>query len=186
VGTIAACTVLLVRVVAMLLVLNAALAPGVGLGLGPMFATGVLLVLIGHRRAPDGKPQNAGSETRNPLRLGSAILMALGFQVVLTFLFLLRGRFGDSGVFASAALAGLTDMDALTFGMSRLSEDDSLLSVAARALVLGVIVNTAFKTTLALVLGSPAYRRLAVPALLLVAAAGGAGLWLTWRVLGNG
>jgi uncharacterized membrane protein (DUF4010 family) len=185
-GTIAACTVLLVRVAVMLLVLNAALVPGVTLGIGPMFGVGILLVLIGHRRASEARPKGAGSETRNPLRLGSAILMALGFQLVLTFLHLLQGRFGDSGVFASAAFAGLTDMDALTFGMSRLAEDASLLSVAARALVLGAIVNTAFKTSLALVLGSPEYRRLAVPGLLIVAAAGGAGLWIAGRVLGNG
>jgi uncharacterized membrane protein (DUF4010 family) len=77
-------------------------------------------------------------------------------------------------------------MDALTFAMSRLAQDATLISVAGLALVLGVIVNTLFKTALALVLGSPAYRRLAVPGLLFVAAAGGAGLWLAGTLLGRG
>ena len=116
----------------------------------------------------------------------SAIWMAVAFQVVFTGLRLLTQRFGDAGVFASAALAGLTDMDALTFGMSRLAQDPSFVSVAARALVLGVIVNTGVKTALAVALGSPAYRRLAVPGLLAIAAAGGAGLWLATRLLGSG
>ena len=181
-GTIAACTVVLLRVMAVLLVLNAALAPGVGLGLAPMFAVGLVLVYLGHRREPDGKPEHPSTDTRNPLRLGSAILLALGFQVVLSVLHLFQQRFGDSGVLASAALAGLTDLDAITFGMSALAEDSSMVSLAARALILAAIVNTGFKTVLALTLGSPAYRRLAVPGLLVVALAGGAGFWLTGRV----
>ncbi len=102
--------------------------------------------------------------------------------MVLSVLHLFQQRFGDSGVLASAALAGLTDLDAITFGMSALAENSSMVSLAARALILAAIVNTGFKTVLALTLGSSAYRRLAVPGLLVVALAGGAGFWLTGRV----
>lgn len=186
VGTIAASTVLTVRVLVVLLVLNAALAPGVALGVAPMLGAGALLVVIGHRRAKEKPHPAAEGETRNPLRLGSAMLMALGFQIVLTLLHVMQTRFGDPGVLASAALAGLTDMDALTFAMSRLASDESLVGVAARALILGVVVNTAFKMAMALLLGSPDYRRLAVPGLLVIAAAGGAGFLLTSGLLGNG
>lgn len=185
-GTLAACTVLLLRVLAMLLALNPALVPGVALGMLPMFGVAGALLVLGYRRTANASPAPAQPETRNPLRLGSAILMALGFQVVLTLLQLLRGRFGEGGIFASAALAGLTDMDALTFSISRLPSEDQLLAVAVQALLLGALVNTAFKMVMALVLGSPAYRRFAVPGLLLLAAAGGGGLWLTSRLLGNG
>ena len=180
-GTIAACTVLLIRVAIVLLVLNAALAPGVALGFLPMFLVGLGMVLLGRRKAGG---ETDSDETKNPLRLGSAIAMAIGFQLVLTLLALLKERFGDPGVFASAALAGLTDMDALTFAMSRLAEDTALVSVASRALILGAVVNTVFKMALALVLGSAPYRKLAVPGLLLVTAAGGAGLFLAGRFLG--
>jgi uncharacterized membrane protein (DUF4010 family) len=182
-GTIAACTVVLVRVVVVLLVLNAALAPGVGMGLAPMFAVGVVLIYLGHRREPDGKPRKPAGESKNPLRLGSAILMALAFQVVLTILNLFQERFGDSGILASAALAGLTDLDAITFGMSQLAQNAAMVSVAAQALILATVVNTVFKTALALVLGSPAYRRLAVPGLFVVALAGAAGFFFTGRLL---
>ena len=143
-----------------------------------MFVVGGVLLLIAHRRLGSSKATAEAPEARNPLRFGSAIATALGFQAVLMILELFRGQFGDPGVYASAALAGLTDMDALTFSMSRLAEDAALVPVAARALLLGVIVNTLFKCAVALVLGAPTYRRLAVPGLLLLAAAGGAGLWL--------
>jgi uncharacterized membrane protein (DUF4010 family) len=182
-GTIAACTVVLARVVVVLLVLNAALAPRVGMGLAPMFAVGLVLIYLGHRREPDGKPRKPAAESKNPLRLGSAILMALAFQVVLTILQLFQERFGDSGILASAALAGLTDMDAITFGMSQLAKNTAMISVAAQALILATVVNTVFKTALALVLGSPAYRRLAVPGLFVVALAGAAGFFLAGRLI---
>jgi Predicted membrane protein len=177
-GTVAACTVLVLRVLTVILVMNAALAPAVAFGIWPMFVAGGVLLLIAHRRLGKSKANASAPEAHNPLRLGSAIAMAIGFQAVLMILELFRGQFGDPGVYASAALAGLTDMDALTFGMSRLAADTSLVPVAARALLLGVIVNTLFKCSVALVLGGSTYRRLAVPGLLLLAAAGGAGLWL--------
>lgn len=182
-GTIAACTVVLVRVVVVLLVLNAALAPRVAMGLAPMFAVGVVLIWLGHRREPDDKPRKPAGESKNPLRLGSAIVMALAFQVVLTILHLFQERFGDSGILASAALAGLTDLDAITFGMSQLAQNTAMISVAAQALILAAVVNTGFKTALAMVLGAPAYRRLVVPGLLVVALAGGAGFFLAGRLI---
>jgi hypothetical protein len=66
--------------VVVLLVLNAALAPPVAMGLAPMFAAGLVLVYLGHRREPDGKPRKAAAESKNPPRLGSASPMALAFH----------------------------------------------------------------------------------------------------------
>ncbi|HEX7024254.1 MAG TPA: DUF4010 domain-containing protein, partial [Gemmatimonadales bacterium] len=135
VGTVAACSVLVVRVFVMLLVLNALLAPPFALGAWPMAAAGAILILLGARRfSGTTRPKDSASLPGNPLRLGSAVLMALGFQVILTVLRIFQDRFGDAGVYASAALAGLTDMDALTFGMSRLAAEASLVTVAAEGL----------------------------------------------------
>ncbi|HEU5217259.1 MAG TPA: MgtC/SapB family protein [Gemmatimonadales bacterium] len=182
IGTIAAWTVLVLRILTVILVLNAALLPGVALGLAPGFLVGVVLVVVSLRRNPSTETRPQASENRNPLQLLSAIKMAIAFQVVLSLLALLSGRFGSAGVLASAAFLGLTDMDALTFGMSRLAEAPALVAVAAQAVVLGVAVNSAFKTGLAIVLGSPEYRRAAVPRMLFLTAAGVAGIWLVARV----
>jgi uncharacterized membrane protein (DUF4010 family) len=179
VGTVAACTVLVPRVLGLTLVLNPALLATAALGLAPIVVTGALLIAIGRRHLAGGTPQAAPPAPENPLHLWSAIKMAIAFQVVLSVLHVATARFGNSGVFASAAVAGLTDMDALTFGMNRLGADPALATVAARALVLGVTVNTVFKTGLAMGLGSAAYRRMAVPGLAALIAAGAAGFWLS-------
>jgi uncharacterized membrane protein (DUF4010 family) len=104
--------------------------------------------------------------------------MAVGVQLVLVLLKAVAGRFGESGVLASAAVFGLTDMDALTFGMNRLAESPDLVSIAARAIVLGVIVNSAFKAGLAAILGVGRYRLLVLPGLFVLVVAGVAGFWL--------
>ena len=179
VGTVAACTVLVPRVLGLTLVLNPALLGTAAVGLAPIVLAGGLLIVIGRRHLAGGSPEATPPTPENPLHLGAAIKMAIAFQVVLSVLRVVTARFGNSGIFASAAVAGLTDMDALTFGMNRLGADPALVTVAARALVLGVLVNTGFKTGLAVTLGSPAYRRMAVPGLVALAAAGGLGFWLS-------
>lgn len=73
-------------------------------------------------------------------------------------------------------------MDALTFGMSRLAEAQAMVHIAAEAIVLGVAVNSLFKTGLGIAFGSPEYRRAAVPRMLLLTLASGAGVWLVARV----
>lgn len=181
VGTVAACTILIPRILVITLILNPALFPRTALGLLPTLIAGILLIMLGWRHLRDGAPKETPPAPRNPLQLRTAILMAVGFQAVLFLLDVVTQRFGESGVLASAAVLGLTDMDALTFGMNRLAQAPELVSIAALAIVLGVTVNGAFKTTVSGVLGKSTYRRWAVPALLLLTAAGAAGFWLlTW------
>jgi uncharacterized membrane protein (DUF4010 family) len=178
IGTIAACTILVPRILGLTLILNPALLPSAALGLVPVLGAGLLLLVLAWKHLAGDAPEKPPPPPSNPLQLRAAILMALGFQLVLVLLKWLAGRFGESGVLASAAIFGLTDMDALTFGMNRLAEAPELISLAARAIVLGVIVNSAFKAGLAVVLGSGRYRLLVLPGLLLLAAAGAAGFWL--------
>jgi uncharacterized membrane protein (DUF4010 family) len=82
---------------------------------------------------------------------------------------------GAAGVLGSAALLGLTDMDALTYSMARLGSEESA-PLAARAIAVGILSNTMLKLALVLGLGSPAFRKAAAPALLALAAAVVAGL----------
>ena len=186
VGTLAACTVLVPRVLGVILVLNSALFPAAAVGLVPVLLAGLVMFVFKLRHRAPKLDRTPESESKNPLHLWSAIKMAVAFQLVMTLLSLLTQRFGEVGVLATAAVLGLTDMDALTFGMSRLAEADALVVTAAKAVVLGMSVNSAFKASLAMTLGSLEYRRTAVPRLLLLAVAGGAGFWLIGRLIRPG
>jgi hypothetical protein len=63
--------------------------------------------------------------------------------------------------------------------MSELAASGTPAATAARALLIGMLANTAFKAVLALVLGTPGFRRVCVTGLVVFGAALGAGLLLT-------
>jgi uncharacterized membrane protein (DUF4010 family) len=116
---------------------------------------------------------------RNPLQLGSALQMAALFQVVLMAVFVARETWGTSGVFTSAAVLGLTDVDALTISMARDVARVVSPGVAATAIAIGVLTNTGMKLALALLFGSPRFRLIAGGALaLMLVALGSARVFL--------
>ncbi|HEX5818710.1 MAG TPA: DUF4010 domain-containing protein [Gemmatimonadales bacterium] len=179
-GVIGACTMLLPRLFVLTLVLEPALAPRLVPYFVPPLLVGVAFLARGLRSSPDGDHRQERL-TRSPLRLGSAILMAVGFQATLMIMALAQGRFGASGVLASAAFLGLTDMDALTYSMTRLAAAPDLTGTAALAMAIGVVANTTLKLALVLVLGAGAYRRHAGLGLLAMGLASGVGIWLGVR-----
>ncbi len=175
-GVLAACTVLPLRVGALSLVLNAEVARSLLPALLAPLAAGGAMVAIGWRRrmAEHGEAKLPD----NPLRLGTAIQMAVLFQAVLWALGLAQRRFGESGLYGTAALLGLTDLDALTFSMSELARSGTAAPAAARALVVGMLTNTLAKLALAAAIGAPRFRTLVAGALGLIAVLFAAGLWL--------
>jgi uncharacterized membrane protein (DUF4010 family) len=68
---------------------------------------------------------------------------------------------GTPGVLTSAAVLGLTDVDALTMSMARGAPGAAAVELAARAIAIGVAANTALKLLLAVALASGAFRRIA-------------------------
>jgi uncharacterized membrane protein (DUF4010 family) len=174
-GVIAACTVLVPRVLVISAMLNPAVALALAPRLIPPFATGLMIVLFAWRRDDSSAGPAAAPEGSSPLRLSSALKMAAAFQAAITIIAFVQSKFGSAGLYSTAAVLGLTDMDALTVSMSNPS---SLISprIAARVLAFGILVNTILKLMLAIVLGRSAFRRAAAAGLIGLAAASVAGL----------
>jgi uncharacterized membrane protein (DUF4010 family) len=175
-GVVGACTVLVLRVE----ILATALQPEVGLALirymAPVLLTGAAVLLVLYLRG-GGKQQRETSEpAQNPLGLWNAIRMALAFQLVLLLVALVRHQWGATGVLTTAALLGLTDVDALTYSMTRLGADAA--GLGAKAIAIGILSNTVLKLALALFLGRGEFRWIAGLGLVALGAASGVGLWL--------
>jgi uncharacterized membrane protein (DUF4010 family) len=94
--------------------------------------------------------------------------MAVLFQAVLMMVFLVREVWGQSGVLTSAAVLGLTDVDALTVTMARGVAQTVSPAFAASAIAVGVFANTAMKLALAVVFGTKRFRLIAGGALALM------------------
>ena len=81
-------------------------------------------------------------------------------------------------MFTSAAVLGLTDVDALTVSMARGVAQTISPAIAATAIAIGILANTGMKLGLALFFGSPRFRLIAGGALALMLLALGAALTL--------
>jgi len=179
VGVVAACTVLLMRVWLLATVLNPAVGARTVPYLAPPFLVGLAAVGLSLRKDP-----TRTSETTvpgNPLRLAAAMQMVLVFQAVLYATQWIGGRFGSPGILVSAALLGLTDMDALTYSMVTLGSESVRVATAAQALALGALANTLLKLALALTLGRGVFRRVAGVGLAALAVATAATVLLSLR-----
>ena len=180
-GVVGASTVLLPRLLVISALLNADVALALVPFILPPFLVGAaLLAVAALRRWESGAGTRVMDTVRNPLRLDSAIRMALAFQASLMLISWASSTTGRSGVLASAALLGLTDMDALTLSMNRLGTTPALVALSARAIAIGVLGNAALKLALVLALGASRYRWLAVGGLLALAASGVAALLFFW------
>ena len=179
VGVIGACTVLLLRVTIVSAVLNPAVARSLIPYLLPAFIVGLILVAIALRKP--GTAAQPTKETGNPLRLGSAIQMAVLFQVALTASSIAAQFWGSRGVISSAVVLGLTDMDALTVSMNQLGSTADMVSLAAQAIAIGVLTNTVFKATMATVVGRGRFRWFVLAGLGVLAAGSVLGLWIGAR-----
>ncbi len=116
---------------------------------------------------------------KNPLELRSALILGGLLVIILLLTEWLQQEMGSTGVYLLAAISGITDVDAISLSLSRMSLGDSLtLTVAATGILIAVTVNNLFKAGLAMVIGKPALGIRVGLAMLLSLIIGALSLWL--------
>lgn len=174
-GTVAACTVMLVRVAVASSILNWSVSGHFAPYAAAALAIGVLVIAIALRR----KREDEGRRTAvdgSPLQLGAALQMAALFQVVMIGVSAVIAWWSVRALLATSALIGLTDLDALTLSLARRSSGVTP-EMAGRALAVGVLSNTLLKCAVALVVGRGAYRLVTGVTLATMAATVALALW---------
>jgi uncharacterized membrane protein (DUF4010 family) len=176
-GAVAATAMMFPRVLIATAILNpAVVGPLTRYVAAPALIAGIVSALGVRERLAGGSDTMPG----NPLQLTSALQMAVLFQAVLMGVHVAGEFWGTSGVFTSAAILGLTDVDALTVSMAKHVAERMSPSIAATAIAVGVLSNTAMKMTMALVLGSPRYKAIAGGALGVILATLAGALAFPW------
>ena len=162
-GILLAWTLMFFRVLIVVLVVSPGLARHLAAGLGVVgLASLVIVTALWRRHESGGKSDvQAGS---NPFELGEAIKFGLLFGVVTFGARAAEYYLGSTGLYLAGALAGLTDVDAISLSMATLAQaDPSRGAVAARTILIAVLANTAVKTAMSATLGAEALRRRMVP-----------------------
>jgi uncharacterized membrane protein (DUF4010 family) len=161
-GIVIASTIMFLRVLFLAAVIYPEL--GMALALPVAFPTllGVVLAFVLWRKK-EGEAE-ARLELKNPMELGQALKFGLLFAVVLFVARAAHHYFGSAGVYVASALAGLTDVDAITVSAARLALDHVLSpSTANASILLASATNTLVKGCIALVIGGRSLQRIIGP-----------------------
>lgn len=121
-------------------------------GVVSLVLAGVLLL---YRKKQHKKIRTSSLEIDQPLQLHAALSFGLFFLFILLISEKIGEYFSASGLYITGAIAGLTDVDAITLAMANLvSLGDLQADVAARVILLAVAVNTLVKLSIVFVFGS--------------------------------
>ena len=135
-------------------VVNPTLLPSVAVPLGAMTAVGIIAAGTLYWRTTSGETVDP-DKLQNPFRLKPALLFGVVFAVVLLVSEHAHEWLGTSGVYATAFLSGLADVDAMTITLSKLAAEGTISTqVATTGIVIAAIANTLVKAALALLLGT--------------------------------
>jgi len=145
--------IVLLRLLVISALLSPALLSKLLLPMGAGLAFGLAATLLGWKRLRSSadlpKPDSS-----NPAEIPAALGFALMYGVVLLAAAWLSDIAGDKGMYAVAAISGLTDVDAITLSSLRLFDLDKLsASHAAAAIAIAFLTNMLFKFGLVFFIG---------------------------------
>ncbi len=155
-GILVAWAVMFVRVIVEVLVVNRALLAQVALPFATMALTAVAAAWF-HRSRAAVVELTEGVPLKNPFSLTAAAKFAAFFALVMLVVKLVQTYAPGHGVYFVAALAGTTDVDAITLSMAQYARSGST-GIAVQAITIAALTNTIVKTVMVGVLGSAALR----------------------------
>ncbi len=181
-ANVLACTVMLGRVGALVLVLSPDLFQRIALPLAIMAVPGIIFSVWSYLSSTK---RNSGEiETpsiSNPLSLSMAIKFAALYAIII---FLVKAASASqqhgAGIYGISFISGLTDMDAITLSLAEMVQTGKLdISLCAKGVMLAAISNTLLKLGFAITLGSPLLRVRSLQAMGATLVFGGFGIaWL--------
>jgi uncharacterized membrane protein (DUF4010 family) len=170
-STVVAAIVMFPRAIIEVAVVNPAMLPHVIVPLGAMTVVGAVVAGIVYWRST--VERDIETDIENPFRLRPALFFGALFAAVLLVSEYANEWLGASGVYVTAFVSGLADVDAITLTLSKLAAEGSIPpAVATTGIVIAAIANTLVKAGLAWILGTRQLGKLVTVVLGIVALVG--------------
>jgi uncharacterized membrane protein (DUF4010 family) len=169
---LAASGVMYARLVLLIALFNRALAAHLAPAFGALAIAGSLSGWL-VSRMDDGTEGGLGRwpESKNPLELGVACLFAVLFVAILVLTQLARANLGQSGLYALAALLGLTDVDPFVLSVAQ-NDLATPIRMAGAAIAIAAASNNVIKALYAYGFADRGTGRKSLALLLILAAFG--------------
>jgi uncharacterized membrane protein (DUF4010 family) len=173
-GILLSWAVMFARVPVLVAVVNRALLGAVLVPFAAMAVAAAGFAAVIFFRDRTGARSAAASkdlEVENPFSLTAAVKFAALFAVVLLAVKIVQEHFPPGGLYAVAALAGLTDVDAITLSMAEFAKSNEA-RIAVIAIVTAALSNTLVKCAIAFAIGGAALGKPLLLATVLTLSAG--------------
>jgi len=156
-GILVAWGVMFLRVLVTVLIVNRAMVPHLAVPFLLMAAVTAGFAWFFYRRSAGGSA-TGNVPLSNPFSLTSAVKFAALFALVLLLVAIVQQRFPREGIYVVAAVAGTTDVDAITLSMAGYARQGEN-AIAVTAIVIAALTNTLVKAAMVAGLGASGLRR---------------------------
>ncbi len=155
----AASTIMVIRVMIWVFIFNNSLAPGLIIPFGIVFLA-TIGVTVYYYFLDKRKPKiETTIPLGKPLNLVTALFFGILFVAVLFIVAYANEYFGEKGMYISSAIAGLSEVDAITISVLKLANVSISMLTAQNAILMATISNTVVKIGIALWNGSAELRK---------------------------
>ncbi len=96
---------------------------------------------------------------KKPLDLKSALVFGAIYSTILLLVSYANENLGERGTFISSAIAGISDIDAITISVSKLAGNQLIMQIAGISILIATISNTLVKMGIGIYAGSIELRK---------------------------
>ncbi len=161
VGIISACTIMFPRILFEVYVVNADLAKQLWVPVLVITSAGFVSAALIYK-FKNGNHTANGIALKNPLDFLSALKFAVLFAAVQWLVKYASIHFGDNGIYLAGAIAGITDVDAITLSMAKIAKAGGSTNMAIQTIIIAALSNTLVKLIIVILLGSVELRKTAL------------------------
>ena len=156
---LAACTIMVVRVLLWVFIFNKTLLAGLLLPLGIIFLTAAGATAYFYLRDRMNKAQEANLPLGKPLEMTTAIIFGILYVGIVLVISYANDYFGDEGIYITSGIAGASDVDAISISISKMSTTSISVITAQNAIIIATLANTIAKFAIALWASSKEMRK---------------------------
>ena len=158
-GILLSSTIMYVRVVALSALFNLDLALKLAIPCGIMLLVSLFAVWRITQKDGESKKESGEIPLGNPLDLKNAVFFGMLYIAIGYFLYYSQLWMGTSGAYLTGLVSGVADIDAITINSAHMAARDSaMVKEATKIVLVAMMSNTVFKTTIATLRGDPKIR----------------------------
>lgn len=172
---LAASSIMVVRIIVWIFLFNKTLANALYIPFALIVITTLACCLYYYRKSKQESEKSEVIPNKNPLQIQSAIVFGILYTLIVVLVSYSNDIAGERGILISSAIAGLTDIDAITISVTKLSLLDIKFTYAQNAILLASLSNTIVKLALSLWAGSKALRGMILRSFILICTSVGIG-----------